>query len=233
MPIENKSYFELQQFDLGIFSIEDKEKEISNKLNDKLGMEEVKSKFTAIESKLSELSKVQIRINQFIDQNSNEINELNTTLYSGKIRNTKESEAIEIEIQNKTSEIESYKTKNQKLIENLSKLNEIKDNFQLKIFSLEEKWINSEKKLKNDLEILNNQKSILYEKRNDLLQKLDPKILKLYETFISKNRNNGISKLENKVSTCCKIELPNAFIEKIKKSEVPIICNCGKSLISE
>ena len=233
MPIENKSYFELQQFDLGIFSIEDKEKEISNKLNDKLGMEEIKSKFTAIESKLSELSKVQIRINQFIDQNSNEINELNTTLYSGKIRNTKESEAIEIEIQNKTSEIESYKTKNQKLIENLSKLNEIKDNFQLKIFSLEEKWINSEKKLKNDLEILNNQKSILYEKRNDLLQKLDPKILKLYETFISKNRNNGISKLENKVSTCCKIELPNAFIEKIKKSEVPIICNCGKSLISE
>ena len=148
MPIENKSYFELQQFDLGIFSIEDKEKEISNKLNDKLGMEEVKSKFTAIESKLSELSKVQIRINQFIDQNSNEINELNTTLYSGKIRNTKESEAIEIEIQNKTSEIESYKTKNQKLIENLSKLNEIKDNFQLKIFSLEEKWINSEKNLK-------------------------------------------------------------------------------------
>jgi len=64
-------------------------------------------------------------------------------------------------------------------------------------------------------------------------QKLDPKILKLYETFITKNRTNGISKLENRISTCCKIELPNAFIEKIKKSEIPIICNCGKSLISE
>ena len=59
---------------------------------------------------------------------------MNTTLYSGKIRNNKESEAIEIEIQNKTSDIESYKAKNQKLLENLSKLNEIKDSFQLKIF---------------------------------------------------------------------------------------------------
>ncbi|MQF93598.1 MAG: hypothetical protein FI730_03985, partial [SAR202 cluster bacterium] len=145
MAVENKSYFDLQEFDLGIFSIEDKEKSISDKLNDKLGIEEVKSKFLSIESKLSELSKVQIRINQLIDQNSNEINQLNTTLYSGKIRNNKESEAIEIEIRNKTSEIESYKTKNQKLLENLSKLNEIKDSFQLKIFSLEEKWINSEK----------------------------------------------------------------------------------------
>ena len=233
MAVENKSYFELQEFDLGIFSIEDKEKSISDKLNDKLGIEKVKSKFLSIESKLSELSKVQTRINQLIDQNSNEINQLNTTLYSGKIRNNKESEAIEIEIQNKTSEIESYKAKNQKLLENLSKLNEIKDSFQLKIFSLEEKWINSEKKLKNDLEILINEKSKLNEKRTNLLQKLDPKILKLYETFISKNRTNGISKLENRISTCCKIELPNAFIEKIKKSEIPIICNCGKSLISE
>ena len=151
---------------------------------------------------------------------------MNTTLYSGKIRNNKESEAIEIQIQNKTSEIESYKAKNQKLLENLSKLKEIKD-------TLEEKWINSEKKLKNDLEILNNEKSKLNEKRTNLLQKLDPKILKLYETFISKNRTNGISRLENRICTCCKIELPNAFIEKIKKSEIPIICNCGKSLISE
>ena len=60
MAVENKSYFELQEFDLGIFSIEDKEKSISAKLNDKLGIEEVKSKFLSIESKLSELSKFQI-----------------------------------------------------------------------------------------------------------------------------------------------------------------------------
>ena len=69
MAVENKSYFDLQEFDLGIFSIEDKEKSISDKLNDKLGIEEVKSKFLSIESKLSELSKVQIKINQLIDQN--------------------------------------------------------------------------------------------------------------------------------------------------------------------
>ena len=31
MAVENKSYFDLQEFDLGIFSIEDKEKSISDK----------------------------------------------------------------------------------------------------------------------------------------------------------------------------------------------------------
>ena len=64
---------------------------------------------------------------------------------------------------------------------------------------MEEKWINSEKKLKNDLEILISEKSKLNEKRTNLLQKLDPKILKLYERFITKNRTNGISKLENRI----------------------------------
>ena len=49
--------------------------------------------------------------NQIIDQINNEINELNSTLYSGKIRNTKEVEALEIEIKNKTTSLESYESK--------------------------------------------------------------------------------------------------------------------------
>ncbi len=115
-------------------------------INEKLGIDDLKSKLELIEEKFEDLTKLQLRVNQIIDQTSNEINELNTTLYSGKIRNTKEVEAIEIEIKNKNEHLTSYESKISKVNENITKLSEIKENYELKIFSLEEKWIEYEKK---------------------------------------------------------------------------------------
>ncbi len=229
----NHNFFQLQEYDLSIFNIQDKLDVISKKLEEKLGIEDFKKKLNLIEAKFQELTKLQIKINQIIDQTSNEINELNTTLYSGKIRNTKELEALEFEIKNNTKNLTSYEHKQNQVNENISKLNGIKENYELKIFSLEEKWINSEKEFISEIEELNKNKVSIEEKREKLSKNLDKKVLNLYDSFIHKNRNIGISKLENRISTCCKIELPNAFIEKIKTSELPIVCNCGKSLISE
>lgn len=233
MPELNHNFFQLQEYDLSIFNIQDKLEVISKKLEEKLGIEEFKEKLNLIEVKFQELTKLQIQINQIIDQTSNEINELNTTLYSGKIRNTKEVEALEFEIKNNTKNLTSYEHKQNQVNENISKLNGIKENYELKIFSLEEKWIDSEKEFISAIEELNKDKASIEEKREKLSKNLDKKLLTLYDSFIHKNRNIGISKLENRISTCCKIELPNAFIEKIKTSELPIVCNCGKSLISE
>jgi len=233
MADENNNFFQLQEYDLTIFTIEDKLSSISEKFEKKLGIEEFKEKLLLIEIKFKELLKLQIRVSQMIDQSGNNINELNTTLYSGKIKNTKEVEAIELEIKNNSESLRSYESKKNQVDENISKLNQIKENYELKIISLEEKWVKSEENYKSEIEQLNNNKINLEEEKKTLSQNLDKKILNLYNSFISRNRNKGISKLENRISTCCKIELPNAFIEKIKASELPIICNCGKSLISE
>ncbi len=233
MADENHKFFQLQEYDLNIFNIEDNLSQISIKLKEKLGIEDIRKKFNMIEIKFDELTKLQIKINQTLDHTNNEINELNTTLYSGKIRNNKEVEAIEIEIKNKSESLALYETKQDQVNENISKLNEIKENYELKIFALEEKWIGYEKKIISEIENLSNHKSILQEKRKVLSKNLDKTVLNLYDSFIARNKNIGIGKLENRISTCCKIELPNAFIEKIKTSDLPIICNCGKSLISE
>ena len=137
MADENHKFFQLQEYDLNIFNIEDNLSQISIKLEEKLGIEDIRKKFNMIEIKFDELTKLQIKINQTIDHTNNEINELNTTLYSGKIRNNKEVEAIEIEIKNKSESLALYETKQDQVNENISKLNEIKENYELKIFALE------------------------------------------------------------------------------------------------
>ena len=64
----NHNFFQLQEYDLSIFTIEDKLEIISKKLEEKLGIEELKQKLNLIEEKFKELTKLQIRINQIIDQ---------------------------------------------------------------------------------------------------------------------------------------------------------------------
>ena len=168
MAEENHNLFQLQEYDLGIFNNEDKVNQILKKIDEKLGIDDLKSKLELIEEKFEDLTKLQLRVNQIIDQTSNEINELNTTLYSGKIRNTKEVEAIEIEIKNKNEHLTSYESKISKVNENITKLSEIKENYELKIFSLEEKWIDLEKKFNYEIETLNNDRLNLEEKREGL-----------------------------------------------------------------
>ena len=63
MADENHNLFELQKYDLSIFNIEDKENQIIKKLDEKLGIEDLKSKLRLIEEKFQDLTKLQIKVN--------------------------------------------------------------------------------------------------------------------------------------------------------------------------
>ena len=114
-----------------------------------------------------------------------------------------------------------------------NKLKDLKESMEIKIMTSEEDWNNLEIKLNEQIKSFNDKKISLLEIKNSLSKSLDKNVLNLYENFLSKSRSLGIAKLENNISSCCKMELPNAFIEKIKSTTAPIVCNCGKSLISE
>lgn len=233
MSEENQYYFEIQKHDLELLSIDNKISIINKELFSQQGIPDMKQKVILIDEKLKQQNKIQIQINQSIDECSETINGLNTTLYSGKIRNNKEVEAIQLELQSKTNVLENLNPKKAKVLENINKLKDLKESMEIKIMTSEEDWNNLEIKLNEQIKSFNDKKISLLEIKNSLSKSLDKNVLNLYENFLSKSRSLGIAKLENNISSCCKMELPNAFIEKIKSTTAPIVCNCGKSLISE
>jgi predicted nucleic acid-binding Zn-ribbon protein len=233
MSEENQYYFEIQKHDSEIILIDNKILIIKKELLSQKGIPDMKQKVNIIDDKLNQQNKLQIQINQSIDECSEIINGLNTTLYSGKIRNNKEVEAIELELQSKTNILEDLNPKSLKVIENINKLTELKESLEIKIMTSEDNWNNLEIKLKEQIKSFDAKKNSLIEIKNSLSKDLNKNVLNLYENFLSKSGNIGIAKLENNISSCCKMELPNAFIEKIKSTTTPIVCNCGKSLIAE
>ena len=56
MADENHKFFQLQEYDLNIFNIEDNLSQISIKLEEKLGIEDIRKKFNMIEESHAEIS---------------------------------------------------------------------------------------------------------------------------------------------------------------------------------
>ena len=233
MSEENIKYFEIQKYDTEIISYKNTISSIDKKLSDRLGISNYKNKLMIIKEKIDEQEKIQKKILNSIKENEDSINTINSTIYSGKIRNTKELEALEIELKTKSEFISNILPKKDIVSNNLTKLFELRDNTELKIIDIEDKWVSEEKKLIADKENLSQKIAANLSAKNSLYGNLDKNILNLYENFLSKSGNIGIGKLENNKCSSCKIELPNAFVEKIKSSDKPIICNCGKSLLTE
>ena len=233
MSEENQYYFEIQKHDSEIILLDNKMLIIKKELLSQKGIPDMKQKLNLIIDKFNQQKKIQIQINLSINECSEIINGLNTTLYSGKIRNNKELEAIQLELQTKTKILDDLNTKILKVSENINKLSDLKENMEIKIMTTEENWNDLEIKLNEQIKSFDLKKSALFEMKNSLSKSLNKNILNLYENFLFRSGSIGIEKLENNISSCCKMELPNAFIEKIKSTTTPIVCNCGKSLIAE
>lgn len=233
MPEDNYRLFELQDLDIKKKSLINGIGNIDKKLADSLGIKELNLNLELVIKKLNEQKKAQIKINQSRELNENEINNLNTRLYSGQIRNNKEAEAIKFELESKNEIIQQISSTSDKVNENIEKIDQIKENLELKILSSEEKWLDIKNKLLLDQKKHKQHLEKINIERVKLSKKINKQILDLYERFFALNGNFGIVKIDNDLSPCCKIKLPNAFVEKVKISLDPIICNCGKSLIME
>ena len=233
MPEDNYRLFELQDLDIKKKSLINGISNIDKKLADSLGIKELNLNLELVIKKLNEQKKAQIKINQSRELNEHEINNLNTRLYSGQIRNNKEAEAIKFELESKNKIIEQISTTSDKVNENIEKIDQIQENLELKILSSEEKWIDIKNKLLLDQKKYKQHLEKINIERVKLSKKINKQLLDLYERFFALNGNFGIVKIDNDLSPCCKIKLPNAFVEKVKISLDPIICNCGKSLIME
>jgi hypothetical protein len=94
MPENNYTLFELQDLDIKKKSLINGITNIDKKLEDSLGIKELNLNLELVIKKLNEQKKAQIKINQLRELNEYEINNLNTRLYSGQIRNNKEGNQI-------------------------------------------------------------------------------------------------------------------------------------------
>jgi uncharacterized protein len=167
-----------------------------------------------------------------IQSTSEKIRLTDQQLYSGKVRNPKELQEMQQEIQslkNRTRELEDVLLETMLNVENAeTTLSEKQADLQQLTTQSEndhQHLIDEQKKLHSDIKLFQ-------QKRDGVLPQITPDSLKIYNNLRPRKNNQPIALLVNGSCSVCRVEQDMAVISEVRKGQKLIPCaSCGRLLV--
>jgi predicted nucleic acid-binding Zn-ribbon protein len=160
------------------------------------------------------------------------LKELNDQLYSGEIPSAKELESLEKKVQSKQKE----KADLEDGILSLMDILERNEDETTKLRKEEEEKkeilqkVNS--RARSDVKRIENELEQFRKKQEDLLKKIDDKMLKKYQGLSERFQGKCVSLVENGFCGICNVSLPSSFRARILTPGELVFCeNCGCMLV--
>ena len=227
-----EALFHLQEIDLQLIQAQKRLNEIATTLADNKIILEAQSQVEATQKTLTPLHTRARNLELEIQSASEKIRLTDQQLYSGKVRNPKELQEMQQEIQslkNRTSELEDVLLETMLSVENAeTTLGEKQADLQ-QLSSQSESdhghLIDEQKKLHSDIKSLQ-------QKREGALPPITPDNLKIYNTLRPRKNNQPIALLVNGSCSVCRVEQDMAVISEVRKAQKLIPCaSCGRFLV--
>jgi len=231
--IQTSELYRLQEIDSNVLQHHKRLEEIAAQLADNKALTESQRQVTSDQQTLAPLQSKVRNLELEIQTNTAKLRETDETLYSGKVRNPKE-------LQDMQHEIQSLKKRNQELEDILletmiavdtaaaalkdstSKLETIQAQFELANKSL----IEERKRLKSE-------GSALLKKREQLVPSIDANVLKIYNNLRPRKNNIAVSVLVNQSCSVCHVQQDMNVIQAVRKGDSLAYCSsCGRIILS-
>jgi len=227
-----EALYHLQEIDLQIVGTHKRLTEIAAALSDNKIISEAQS---AVEAAQKTLTPSQTRARNLeleIQTNSDKIRQTDQQLYSGKVRNPKELQDMQHEIQSlkhRNSELEDVLLEIMLTVEGAE--SDLGDK-QRELGRLtregqsgHQDLLDEQKKLQADLKLLG-------QKREGALPPITPDSLKTYTALRPRKNNQPIALLVNGSCSVCRVEQDMAVIAEVRKGQKLTPCSsCGRILV--
>ncbi len=230
--IQASELYRLQEIDSNVQQRHKRLEEINAQLADNKALTEAQQQVINDQQTLIPLQSKVRKLEQDIQSNTAKLKETDETLYSGRVKNPKE-------LQDMQHEIQSLKKRNQELedvlLETMIAVDEavtaLKDStknletlsaqFELANISL----IDEKKRLKAE-------GSALLKSREQLVPTIDPNTLKVYNNLRSRKNNQAVSVLVNQSCSVCHVQQDMNVIQSLRKGDSLTYCSsCGRIII--
>jgi len=226
--------FEIQKIDLDLRSLESRIKSLNNELIDNTKIEVAETKFNEAATKHANTEKESAEIDYKINDFKNKRQQLNSSLYSGKIQNSRELQDLQNEIESitqnisrledlliqKWDEIEKYKS--EKLLYQ-SELNTIKDTI-----------ISRKEEIKTVLDQLNKDINRLHIQRKGVQDQVSSPFLGIYNRLVASKKGVAIIKITDSYCSACGTSLTPSDCQNAKVHSQIIYCsNCGRIIYAD
>jgi predicted nucleic acid-binding Zn-ribbon protein len=230
--IQASELYRLQEIDLNVQQRHKRLEEIAAQLADNKALTEAQQQVKNDQQTLTPLQSKVRKLEADIQSNTAKLRDTDETLYSGRVRNPKELQDMQNEIQSlkkRNQELEdvlletmiSVDTADAALKASMAKLETIRAQLELANKSL----IDEQKRLKSE-------GSALLKTREQLLPTIDPNILKVYNNLRPRKNNQPVAVLVNESCSVCRVQQDRNVIQEVRKSESLTYCSsCGRILI--
>lgn len=224
--------YHLQEIDLHITQAQKRLTEIATALGDNQAVSDAQSQVQAAQNTLTPLQSIARNLELDIQSNTEKIRVTDEQLYSGRVRNPKELQDMQQEIQslkNRNNELEDT------LLEAMLKVEDaeadLKQN-QASLQTLTAGWENSHQHLLDEQKKLQTEIQILQQKREGALAPIPPDMLKVYTNLRPRKNNQPVAFLVGGSCSVCRVEQDMAVIAEVRKGQKLTYCvSCGRILI--
>lgn len=226
-----KQLYDLQELDLMLSEGQARIATIESQLNDRSHLDDLEFEIATLTESLDELRTSYAEQDAHNQKIQEKLQEEETKLYSGAIKNLRELEAI-------GKEAEALKEQSQAVDERLLADMESIESLQSRILSLEEELGQAEKQRQVDRVELTEEMSQLGDKVKDLesqrasmastIQSAD---LSRYEHLRSAKGGQAIAKVERGLCRGCLMALPTHQLQRARSGRETVLCSsCGRIL---
>lgn len=230
--IQASELYRLQEIDLQVQQKHKRLEEIAAQLADNKALTEAQKQVEANQLVLTPLQTKVRKLEQEIQTNTAKVRDTDETLYSGRVKNPKELQDMQHEIQSlkkRNQELEdtlletmlSVDEADASLKESTSKLETIRAQFELANQSL----IDEQKRLKSE-------GSTLLKSREQLVPTIEAETFRVYNNLRRTKNNHAVAVLNNQSCSVCRVQQNMNVIQAVRKGEGLTYCSsCGRILI--
>jgi predicted nucleic acid-binding Zn-ribbon protein len=223
---------QLQEIDLNIIRTQKRLSEIAAALANNQAIVDAENQVTAVQKILTPLQTKVRNLELEIQSNNEKIRLTDEALYSGRVRNPKELQDMQQEIQSlkkRNSELEDV------LLETMMDVEGAETQVQdcdARLQQLRANWENEHRQLLDEESNLKSDLHRFQMKREPALSNVEPESLKVYNTLRPRKNNQPVALLQNGSCSVCRVEQDRAVIAEARKGQKLITCtSCGRILV--
>jgi predicted nucleic acid-binding Zn-ribbon protein len=224
--------YKLQQLDLELQRKQQELNEVENRLSDNQALVAAESKLASQKAQLEEAMKKQKSAEWELEDLQEKGKQVNSKLYSGTTKDTKELVNLEKEVKGLRSQI---RLKEDALLGLMSQVEEVEAEVKTiaeEVERLKREWEQRQDTLRPKKSEIKTVLASLNGERNELAQQIDSEVLNTYER-LRLTRGQAVVKVERGRCLGCHITVPTSQWQKARAGDLIQCNNCSRILYLE
>lgn len=227
-----RALYHVQEIELAIIDRRKRIKEIDAQLEDNAVVQQAQAELDDAQEKLDTILKQVKEVETQIESVTIKKKQTESRLYSGNVKNPKELQDMQAEIESLNRRQTTLDDKLLELMVERDEARDLRDLTEEEYNNIKQTWEAEHADLLNEKDQLTSESEQMMLDRKEALKVVQPDTMKEYNSLRTTKANRPVASLENKSCTVCGIEQNGAIISAVNKDDKLVKCqNCGRILV--